>query len=607
MSLKNIKQKINIKLIINIICLLVIIAGFGTSIYMLIVNRSLWVDEAAFAYSFSQRNLFNLTTSVFAWDQIAPIIYLYIVKIITLIFGNTEITLRLFSVASYVFVLVLSYCVAKKIFKMKYPLLPTAYISSMTIMLKYSNDFKVYIFDAVCVLLVIYLYYLYNNKKFDFKKLILSYMILIWASNPTCFFIGGVLSYEFLISLINKKYSDTKKIFIGIGFVLLSFIIYYLYWLRSVATSSGMLGFWENNNFPLIPTSIEDLKLAKNLLFRLANSFDRYQLIIIMLTIISFVIGLYKKEKYKIVILFSILITLFASYLNMFPVEERMWLFIYPILVLLSFDTLNTLLNKDKINNFIVLSIALFIVFSNLGIRFFLQKYNIYYVNEEANELINYVEENIKEDEKLYVYYYSIPVFEYKNGYNNKSIGKFKDNVIYGKATFLKNDSGIQPKDVINNEKLYILISHYRETSNVDMNDIVLKGNLELLMNNYETPLYYYTKNISNMKTKVQYKIKSAKIKDKKYILTLTIENIGDSILNHEFDNIVVSSRENEKIEIPINKYIYQNQSVDIEIKLDFKNYDEINLQLYNKEHYWFDELGIEPIKITRETFTKKG
>ena len=255
----------------------------------------------------------------------------------------------------------------------------------------------------------------------------------------------------------------------------------------------------------------------------------------------------------------------------------------------------------------IVVSICLLLVYLNNGIRYYSNRDNTFLNGEEGNFVIDYVTNNIKEDEKLYVYYYSMPLVKYKLGYDNYSIGKYKNNIIYASGFYDNNQNKNDIKKVINTNKCYLMFTHfYYDRAGKMIEETQKNGYLELVYYPYSTPLYYYTKNISDMKTKVQYKIKSAKIKDKKYILTLTIENIGDSILNHEFDNIVVSSRENEKIEIPINKYIYQNQSVDIEIKLDFKNYDEINLQLYNKEHYWFDELGIEPIKITKETFTKK-
>ena len=40
-------------------------------------------------------------------------------------------------------------------------------------------------------------------------------------------------------------------------------------------------------------------------------------------------------------------------------------------------------------------------------------------------------------------------------------------------------------------------------------------------------------------------------------------------------------------------------------IKLDFEQTEQINLQLYSDNKYWFDELGIEPIKIEKNIFSE--
>ena len=73
-KIEKLKKLDSAEFVINTILLFIIVMGIRTSIYMLTVNRSLWVDEAAFAYSFSQRNLLNLTVGAFEWDQIAPIL-----------------------------------------------------------------------------------------------------------------------------------------------------------------------------------------------------------------------------------------------------------------------------------------------------------------------------------------------------------------------------------------------------------------------------------------------------------------------------------------------------------------------------------------------------
>lgn len=604
--IKKIKEKYNlnnIELLINATLICVIFAAIITSLYILFLNRTLWVDEAALAISLQQRNLINLTFGVLDWDQSAPIIYLYIVKIIITFLGDSEIMLRLLSVVSYVLILILSYKLSKDVFKLKYSLFPVAFIASMLFMLRYSNEFKPYMFDSLICLLAIYMYYLYNIEKIKLKTLVIVFMILIWASNPVCFFIGGILLYELIIAIKNKDYKYLKEVIIAIGCVLISFGIYYFYWLRGVATSEGMQKFWDFYNFPLIPTSMYDISKLAYFIEILLLPLGDPAILIAILAVISLIIGVNFEDKYKTTITFSLLILLFASYIHMFPVAQRLWVFIYPILVILAFDTLNKITGKKKLLTIAVVIISLILVFMNSGIRLLLFKNNIYMDRQEVNILFDYLEENIEDDEKIYLYYYAIPAFEYKYGKDVTEFGEHKNKVIYAEGVWLEGLSGIQPENIVSEDKLYIVTGQYSENSNPDMLQLAQKGYLELIITPYVTPLFYYTNDIKNVKTKVEYNLVETKEEDGKYKVVISIKNTGEAILNHFFENVYLSSRQDADIIGEMKKFIKQDEEIEITIDIDFKDKDEVELQLYNDGKYWFDELEIEPIKIKKDMF----
>ena len=143
------------KRIVDIVSLIILFAGVGISIFMNCVGRTLWLDEAMLSYSFSERSLFELTSSVFEWDQSAPVLYLYFAKIMTLIFGNTEFVLRSVSTLAMILTLFLTWYVAHYVFKLKYALLCSAFLANMNFILQYSNVFKQYLSECVWVLLVL--------------------------------------------------------------------------------------------------------------------------------------------------------------------------------------------------------------------------------------------------------------------------------------------------------------------------------------------------------------------------------------------------------------------------------------------------------------------
>lgn len=178
----------------NFIFFVATVSGVMVSIFMNLVNRSFWVDEAALAYEFSKRSFWNMADGSFSNGQIAPLGWLYIEKMLEILFGNTEFVLRIGSIAGFVLTLLILYYLMKNCFQTAYPWAACAFYANMSFILQYSNTFKPYIWDGFFVLLVIALFYLYGCKKIRLWALIACWSILIWFSNPVCFFEGGLLA-----------------------------------------------------------------------------------------------------------------------------------------------------------------------------------------------------------------------------------------------------------------------------------------------------------------------------------------------------------------------------------------------------------------------------
>lgn len=473
----------------------IIVSGIIVSILMNCVGRTLWLDEAMLAFSFSKRSLLELTNGVFEWDQSAPVLYLYCVKILTLLFGNTEAVLRSFSVFSYIVVLFLSGYAAKKLLGVKYPILVAAFLANMNFILKYSNEFKQYLSECIWVLLVLILYYFYKEKSLAWWKVGLGFMIFVWGANPACFFIGGVLLYEFFSGIFAKdRLLIRNSILIGVC-VMASFALYYFYWLRGIALSGSMQSYWENASFPLIPRGIADLKLAQSMVYEIFITFREARIFIIAFVLAAFLIGIFwEKNKYCTVIFLGFLVTLFASYIHMFPIADRLWCFSYPIFTILAFYALDKMAVSSKKGELVAIFLMFTLMLTNNGILVYRNGENVYQAGEEANPVIAYLQEHVKEGEKVYVYYQSIPVTKYKIGYETERIGNVtEDNIIWAVDTLDKEDAREDIEKVLEEEKCYILASHAPgERINPLLDAANANGSLEIVMNEHETPLYYY-------------------------------------------------------------------------------------------------------------------
>lgn len=597
------KQQNNIKKTADIAGLFVILAGLGVSVHMNCVGRSLWLDEAMLAYSFSKRSLFGLTSGVFEWDQSAPVLYLYLVKLLTVLFGNTEFVLRSFSIFAYVAVLFLSGYVAKRLFGIKYPILASAFLANMNFILKYSNEFKQYLSEGIWVLLVLVLYYLYKEKGLAFWKMAAGFMVFIWGANPACFFIGGVLLYEFVDGLVKKdRLRVRNSILTGIG-VGVSFVIYYFYWLRGIALSGSMQSYWENASFPLFPKSIEDLQMARAMVYEIFITFREARIFMTALVLAAFLLGIFwERNRYCIVILLGFLVSLFASSIHMFPIADRLWCFSYPVFVILAFYAIDKMAVSSRKAELVAVFLMFTLMLTNNGIMVYKNGEHVFQKGEEANFAIAYLQEHVSEGEKVYVYYQSIPVTKYKIGYETEQIGHVTgNNIIWATDTLDKEEAQGDIGRVLQEETCYILASH-APTERIEplLSAAAAQGSLEIVQNLYETPLYFYAASPGDKKGRVRYELISQEEEGDTCYVTIRVENIGEAYINTEYEDVKVACREREDIGTNLWGNLEPGAYFDMPLQFDWEGDTEVFLQLRDGEKYWYEELGCEPVRITK-------
>jgi|GEM_PF-1058848 len=469
------------------------------------LNRSLWLDEAFLAYSIANRSLRTLTSSPLDWMQSAPVFYLYIVKIITQIFGLSEATLRAFSFITFIGTLPLVYLVLRKVFKtsVTYALVGVALLSTLHIYLRYAHELKPYMSDGFFVLLSIYAYYTFSKSvtKISFIKLTALFSVLIWFSNPVIFFIAGIYIYEFISALRKKEYLHLKRVIISGAVALISFVLYYFYWLNPVIDHGGMQNFWSGHRFPLIPTSMEDLRLIPILFGGLIQHFGSFPHIFSILILVGLIASTSKKSKYTYVMLISIGLLLIASSLERYPIADRLMLFIYPIFIIyVSIALYEINVSDKKVYNHVakVIIVIILLLSNNTYFTYFREPF---VRGQEANELIEFVHENIEEDETLYVHFHSITVFGFRNDYNDFiGVNNTQNipNVIFGTTRYWGGDEDMlneEVRKIVDNQPTYVLFSHMHMVSyriNPLRDRLREVGTLELVMSVHGTPLYYF-------------------------------------------------------------------------------------------------------------------
>jgi len=451
--------------------------------------RSLWGDESSLAASIVPRNLFELLTQPLLDHQSAPVLYVITVKFICSILGYSEFSLRIFSFISFLGLLVCEILFLKK--ALNFDNFSISVVVAITALLPhyiwYSNELKPYMGDAFFVILVFLLYFFYTQKKIKLYILTALYILLLGFSSPVLFFAGGVLLNEFLDAIFNKNKKKILFVIISGTIVLIVFGLYYHWWLSPEV--DFMQESWGKPKIRQLP------RIFYSATSNIDSSF------IWLFTPFAF-LGMFSLIKSKNKIAFSsalsLLLIFFASLMGYWPPISRLWLFLPVIILIFTPCGVDFIRRKIKYKN--IVNIMEFLFFSIISIFLLVNclKYTgdkMYMETEEINSLISYIQNNIKEDEKLYIYPEAKSTFEFKNGYNSTKIGNVtKDNIIYGKDRYEWNEDsmGNELISILENKKTYLLFQHY--WVGIDKGLSVLKkyGTLTEIMNVHDTPLYYF-------------------------------------------------------------------------------------------------------------------
>ncbi|MBE5847915.1 MAG: hypothetical protein E7300_09600 [Lachnospiraceae bacterium] len=494
-----------VKGILKALALLVIAVTLGITFWHNLQGANLWHDEAMLAYSICNRSLPELLTQPLAYNQSAPILYIVIVKLFATVFGTSEFILRLPSWLSFAALLAVYYMMAKRICNHKAPLLETAALSCIPILISYSCEFKQYTTEAFAVLLVFLLYGLYRAGKFSWPVMILSGGLCILLGNPVCFLLGGILTYHFLegILLAEKRVQIRQSIYGGM-IVLAIFAAYYFYWLRPVIMDGYMVDFW--TDFKLVCGDRKEILHSLVLIRDILNKLGPLWIVVTAGALAAVLMAAFMKTQKCMVVMVTLLcaiITAAASLMGRFPLKDRMFVFAYPLLLLLCFEILNRLWEKVAAAGVVTIIFAIAFMISNCGFVSYLTPESFIFSREEIRTQVEFLRDHIEADEKCYVYYDALPAFWYENGYDNDSIGQYQHNLIWGKGFFHNGDNQADIDLVKSLDKVYILICH-RNSSGDRYSELLLQlqesGSLGLVMENYDTPIYYYTKVESDQK-----------------------------------------------------------------------------------------------------------
>lgn len=406
-----------------------LIAGIGFRLLFYFQNRSLFIDEGAIA-SEIVGNPFSAFLAPLKY-QFAPPLFSALVKVQTLIFGSNEYALRLIPLFAGLGSLFLFYSILKKHFIGLAYLFPLAVFALALPFLHYATECKQYSTDVLSTILLLTVFYKYRTAALKKSEILTGGLLgalLIWFSMPVVFILFGIGIYLLVDRIVDgKNWMDIA------GMILIWLLSFGIYFFKILVQDIGLdsLSAYHNEYFfPLIPSSIEELKIAGTLLISFLTTMLRGTVIAQMLGLLLFSFGIIQfwkvDRKILLVLLLPLLATILASGLGYYSLLSRLILFSMPLILIVLAGGIQLIIQKTTIYLQGVLLLSMILVIGNFScFDYIFQRFEI----DEVRPVLEYVhtqqnsEGNIRPS--VYIHHTGITAYNFYQ-YHHDDKGKYQ-------------------------------------------------------------------------------------------------------------------------------------------------------------------------------------
>lgn len=299
-----------------------------------LTGRSLWADEAMLALNIVNRGFGGMFQPL-DYDQGAPIGFLLVEKFFNSVLGKHEFALRLFPLLVGLASLWLFYVLLRQVTGRAGLLTALPLFVFNPRLIYYSSEVKQYIADvAVTILLLLVAAPLFRRspQKKDFVRLVLTGLIALWFSHPALFVLAGI-GLALVIIYLQRRDHSSLRLTTGMGILwLLEIVLLYVLILNDLSQNAYMREYWQGAFLPMPPWSdmgwfIRAIDQNIGVQFGI-----RYAVFLVFALMLAGWIGLFLENRgFAITVACILLVTLIASALQLYPVFERMTLFLIPL------------------------------------------------------------------------------------------------------------------------------------------------------------------------------------------------------------------------------------------------------------------------------------
>lgn len=404
-------RKKNKPVVSRVLITLILAIGIVLRLIIYFQNRNLILDEANVARNISERDFAALLQPL-DYAQYAPPVFLWTVKLSSLLAGMGEMVLRFYPLACGIMSLFLFSRLLKWFVTTQTVWYPLAIFAVGYLFLRYSTELKQYMPDmlvTIGLLLLTVSIDIQRTKPIRFITIFaLAGSIAIWSSMPSVFILSGVVAYYTMICVKHKELKKLLLIWLPTLLWLTQFGLYYLLMLKPQANSAYLQNF--HQQYFLSGNFSHDWALFTGLL-SVAGGHTAISVYLHLLFIVVAIIALARKNIAGLLLLIiPVCALMIAAAMKQFTLLDRVSLFIMPILLLLIGYGFSVVFGamRNNIMRAAIVVICLVSFGSYCGTTF-----SYPYKYEQLTDGLEKVQEqNIKGDD-LYLYHSSVPAYIY--------------------------------------------------------------------------------------------------------------------------------------------------------------------------------------------------
>lgn len=401
---------------LNWMCFGLLFAGILLRLYHYLICRSLWVDEAMLGLNIVSASFRDLFTPL-AYNQIAPIGFIFAEKIVTILFGTNEYALRAIPFFCSIGALFLFLHISKRILDQYAVIIAIGLFAFADGLISHAVEVKPYSVDVFVALILIFSFMNLVESNYARRYVIIILIagsIAVWFSFPASLVlaaIGAVWAWQ----LVDK---NRKSCMVVLGCCIVAWLasfVSHLLFTHHKINDLTMQTFWASGFMPLFPTKPNDFRWYIETFFKVFKD-EPMHFFLPGLGGFSFIVGIIsmhkKKVRLQMLFIMPIIIALITSGFHLYPFHSRLILFIVPFFVFFVSEGLRFIYSAIGQQSRLAANILIILVFLQ-PVAYQVHRLLNPYDGEEIKSVLEFVQEKIQKGNQLYIYYGAEPTFRY--------------------------------------------------------------------------------------------------------------------------------------------------------------------------------------------------